>query len=79
MVRVPYVEQLQIDVKCGTNNGFPDITMILRGQDIPTLKQASEELQLALTGYDGVSNVFDDLPYGRDQIVFALNPAGKAL
>ena len=79
LVRVPYVEQLQIDVKGGTNNGFPDITMILRGQDIPTLKQASEELQLALTGYDGVSNVFDDLPYGRDQIVFALNPAGKAL
>jgi len=79
VVRLPYIEQLQIEVKGGANNGWPDLTLILRGQDVPTLKQASEELQIALAGYDGVSNIYDDLPYGRDQIVFSLNPTGKAL
>ena len=32
-----------------------------------------------MSGYEGVSNIYDDLPYGRDQIVFSLNPTGKAL
>lgn len=77
--RPPYVEQLQVEVVGGANNGMPDISLVLRGQDIPTLKQASEELQEAMLGYDGVSNVYDDLPYGRDQIVFTLTPIGKSL
>lgn len=79
IVRLPFVEQLQVEVVGGANNGQPDISLVLRGQDIPVLKQASEELQEALSGYEGVSNVFDDLPYGRDQIVFSLTPTGKAL
>lgn len=79
ITRLPYVEQMQVEVVGGANNGNPDITLVLRGQDIPTLKQASEELQEALTGYKGVSNVFDNLPYGRDQIVFRLTPTGNAL
>ncbi|MEX0942679.1 MAG: efflux RND transporter permease subunit [Pseudomonadales bacterium] len=79
VVHLPFVEQLQVEVVGGANNGQPDISLVLRGQDIPTLKQASEELQEALSGYEGVSNVFDDLPYGRDQIVFSLTASGKAL
>ncbi|MCB1692931.1 MAG: efflux RND transporter permease subunit [Pseudomonadales bacterium] len=79
IVQPPYVEQLQVEVIGGANNGQPDISLVLRGKDIPTLKQASEELQDALLGYKGVSNVFDDLPYGRDQIVFSLTPQGKSL
>lgn len=79
-VRQPaYVEQLQIGVEGGANNGMPDISLVLRGQDIPTLKQAAEELSDALLAYEGVSNVFDDLPYGRDQLVFSLTPTGKSL
>ncbi|HKI74390.1 MAG TPA: efflux RND transporter permease subunit, partial [Pseudomonadales bacterium] len=79
VLQSPYVEQLQIGVAGGANNGRPDISLVLRGRDIPTLKQASEDLQRALAGYDGVSNIYDDLPYGRDQIVFSLTPQGKAL
>ncbi|MEJ2130803.1 MAG: efflux RND transporter permease subunit, partial [Gammaproteobacteria bacterium] len=33
----------------------------------------------ALAGYEGVSNVMDDLPYGREQLIFSLTPAGGAL
>ena len=77
--QVPYVEQFYLAVQGGANNGRPDITIVLRGKDIPTLKLASEELQEAMAGFEGVSNIYDDLPYGRDQIVFNLTPVGKAL
>jgi len=79
IIRLPFVEQFQLEVTGGANNGRPDISLVLRGQDIPTLKQAAEDLSNALSGYEGVSNIFDDLPYGKDQIVFSLTPAGKSL
>ena len=63
----------------GENNGRPDLSLVLRGENVPELKRASEELQDALLAYPGVSNVYDDLPYGRDQIIYSLTPAGKAL
>jgi multidrug efflux pump subunit AcrB len=77
--QMPFVEQLQLRVGGGVNNGQPDISLAITGEDIPTLKQASEELQEALAGYPGVTNVSDDLPYGKDQIVFSLTSAGKAM
>jgi multidrug efflux pump subunit AcrB len=77
--QMPYVEQLQLRVGGGANNGRPDISLAITGKDIPTLKQASEELQEALAGYPGVTNVSDDLPYGKDQIVFSLTSSGKAM
>ena len=75
----PYVEEMLLEVTGGANNGQADLSLVLRGTDVPTLKQASEELQAALLAYPGVSNVYDNLPYGKDQIVYALTPAGKAL
>ncbi|PCI75709.1 MAG: acriflavin resistance protein [SAR86 cluster bacterium] len=75
----PLVEELYLEVRGGANNGRPDLTLILRGRDIPTLKQASEELQDALAAYPGVSNVYDNLPYGKDQIIYSINSAGKSL
>jgi multidrug efflux pump subunit AcrB len=79
LVQPPYVEDVLLEVSGGANNGQPDLSLVLRGRDIPTLKQASEELQSALRSYPGVSNVYDDLPYGKDQIVYAVNPMGKSL
>lgn len=75
----PLVEELYLEVRGGANNGQPDLTLVLRGRDIPTLKQASEELQESLAAYPGVSNVYDNLPYGKDQIIYSINPAGKSL
>ncbi|WP_237132435.1 efflux RND transporter permease subunit [Pseudohongiella sp. O18] len=79
VVRPPYVEQVLLEVRGGANGGAPDISLVLRGDDINTLKQASEELQAALSNYEGVSNVFDNLPYGRDQMIFDLTAQGQAL
>jgi multidrug efflux pump subunit AcrB len=67
------------EVRGGANGGQPDISLVLRGEDISSLKQASEELQSVLASYEGVSNLFDNLPYGRDQMIFSLTPEGKAL
>ncbi|MCZ6870272.1 MAG: efflux RND transporter permease subunit [Gammaproteobacteria bacterium] len=79
VTRPPYVEQLHMGVAGGANHGQPDITLVLRGKDVPTLKQAADELADALAGYEGVSNVIDDLPYGREQLIFGLTPEGRAL
>ena len=77
--RPPFIEELLLGVRGGENNGQPDLSLVLRGDSVPQLKRASEELQDALLAYPGVSNVFDDLPYGRDQVIYSLTPAGKAL
>ena len=79
VVQLPIVEQLTIEVAGGANNGMPDISLVLRGNDIPTLKRAADDLGDALASYEGVSNIFDDLPYGKDQIVFSITPSGKSL
>jgi len=75
----PFVERLIVKVDGGQNNGMPDLTMVLSGDDIDSLKQGAEELSGVLSAYPGVSNVVDNLPYGRDQIIFELTPRGRAL
>lgn len=75
----PYVEQMTIAVDGGANNGQPDITLILRGSDTEKLKQGAEELSAVLASYPGVNNVTDNLPYGKEQIIFKMTPQGRAL
>ncbi|MGE0622378.1 MAG: efflux RND transporter permease subunit [Pseudomonadales bacterium] len=80
--RVPkpaYVEQLTIAVDGGQNNGMPDMTLVLSGDSIESLKQGAEELAEAMASYPGVSNVVDNLPYGREQIIFEITPMGRSL
>jgi multidrug efflux pump subunit AcrB len=79
VVTPPFVEQLVLEVRGGANGGRPDISLLLRGEDLNSLKQASEELQAQMLAYEGVSNVFDNLPYGKDQMIFSLNSQGSAL
>ena len=79
-IRPPaYVEQLYVGVSGGANNGEPDITLVLRGADLESVKAGAEELARVLEGYPGVSNMLDDLPYGKDQLIFTLTPAGRSL
>ena len=77
--RPAFVEQLTIGVDGGQNNGMPDMTLVLSGDSIDSLKQGAEELAEALASYPGVSNVVDNLPYGREQIIFELTPMGRSL
>ena len=79
VVRPAYVEQFTLGVDGGANGGMPDITLILRGNSIENLKQGAEELGSLLASYPGVNNVTDNLPYGREQIIFEMTPRGRAL
>ena len=56
-----------------------DIAIRLSGPDNDQLKQAATELSQALTGIDGVYGVDDDMPYGKEQLIFSLKPAGEIL
>ncbi|BCN92500.1 acriflavin resistance protein [Thiomicrorhabdus immobilis] len=62
-------------------NGPPgsDVDIRLTGADPMTLKQASLDLQQVLGQIQGVSGVRDDLPFGRDQLIYRLTPQGEAL
>ena len=75
----PWVERFQLGVDGGANGGEPSLTMVLRGEDIDALKDGAEQLGQVLGTYPGVSNVSDDLPYGREQLIFTMSPAGKSL
>ncbi|MCZ6658778.1 MAG: efflux RND transporter permease subunit [Gammaproteobacteria bacterium] len=79
IVRPPFVEKLLVGVDGGQNNGMPDVTLVLSGSNLNDLKQGAEELSAVLAAYPGVSNVTDNLPYGKEQIIFETTPRGRAL
>jgi multidrug efflux pump subunit AcrB len=56
-----------------------DITVRLIGADAEANKAAALELNEALKGMTGVAETLDDMPYGREQLIYALTPAGEAL
>lgn len=55
------------------------IDIALSGTSAEKLKQASEQLQSALEGFDGVTAISDTLQYGPPEIVLKLTPAGESL
>ncbi len=56
-----------------------DLEVRLAGGDPERVKQAALALGEALGALPGVSAVDDDLPYGREQLVYRLSAAGRAL
>lgn len=56
-----------------------DLTVRLTGDDAATLKSAALELAQSLEGMPGVSDMLDDMPFGREQLIYRLTPAGQAL
>lgn len=56
-----------------------DLTVRLTGNQADSLKDAALSLQETLRAVSGVSDVADDLPYGREQLIYRLTPAGEAL
>jgi multidrug efflux pump subunit AcrB len=55
-----------------------DINVRLTGTTPQRLKNAALDLSEALGSTPGVSAIDDDLPYGREQLIFSLTAAGKA-
>jgi multidrug efflux pump subunit AcrB len=54
-----------------------DLTIRLAGNQAEILKQAALSLAAALQTVPGVSDIQDDLPFGRNQQIFRLKPAGE--
>ncbi|MCZ6470226.1 MAG: efflux RND transporter permease subunit, partial [Gammaproteobacteria bacterium] len=59
--------------------GDRDLSIRLTGTTPHQLKNAALDLAEALSGIPGISAVDDDLPYGREQLIYTLSPAGEAL
>jgi multidrug efflux pump subunit AcrB len=77
--RPPWVERLDVAVDGGANGGEADLTLILSGETLKDIKAGSQALRQALEAFPGVLNVTDNLPYGREQIIFELDARGRAL
>ena len=75
---IPGVERIAI---YGRRAGPPgrDVDVRLQNAPIDILKKAAEELKLKLTGFQGISAIEDDLPYGKQELIFTLTPRGTAL
>ncbi len=71
------VEQLSISSPRGGPPGR-DLDIFLSGSDAINLKHAAEDLADAMKNYDGLSNILDDLPYGRQQYIFELTPLAQS-
>jgi len=56
-----------------------DLNVRLTADDALTLKDAALDLAQGLEGIAGVSDMTDDMPYGREQLFYRVSPAGQAL
>jgi len=56
-----------------------DVDVRLQSAPVEVLKAAAEELKQTLTGFPGVDAISDDLPYGKQELVFEVNARGNAL
>lgn len=72
------LEQLTISAR---QSGPPgrDLTVRLTGDDAEALKAAALSLAETLRGIPGVTDTEDDMPFGREQLIYRLTPAGEAL
>ncbi|WP_166253826.1 efflux RND transporter permease subunit [Marinobacter salicampi] len=72
------IEQLSISSPQGGPPGKP-LDIFLSGGDATTLKAAAEDIQDALRNYEGVNDILDDLPWGKQQYVFSLTPLAQSV
>ena len=56
-----------------------ELNLRLTGSAPHRLKAAALDLAQTLESIPGVSAIDDDLPYGREQLIYELSPAGEAL
>ena len=56
-----------------------DLTVRLTGDRPDALKAAALELAETMRSIPGVTETEDDMPFGREQLVYRLTPAGEAL
>ncbi len=79
MPDIPGVEILTIKERTGGPPGRELDIRLNGGNSLDELKQASLELQALLKRIPGVSQIDDDLPYGKEEVLIELTPRGRAL
>ena len=56
-----------------------DVNVRLTGDNAENLKRAADEVAQALSTLPGVLDVEDDMPWGREQLIYQVSPFGEAL
>lgn len=56
-----------------------DVNVRLTGSDPQQLKRAADAVTVMLASLDGVTSAEDDMPWGREQLIYSLTPYGQAL
>jgi len=56
-----------------------DVNIRLTGDSADNLKRAADEVAQALGTLPGVLDVEDDMPWGREQLIYQVSPYGEAL
>jgi len=74
----PGVESFQITSR-RVGPSRRELNLRLTGSTPQRLKAAALDLAQTLETIPGVSAIDDDLPYGREQLIYELSPAGEAL
>ncbi len=78
VIRPPGMENFVLTERRGGPPGS-DIQVRFTGTDEHALKLAALELQTALRQINGIYGIEDDMPYGREQMIFRLTPQGESL
>ncbi len=74
--RAPVVDALAI---AQNRRWFSDFSILLKGPDADVLKRAADDAIGELVALKGVSNLRDNLPWGKDQWLLKLTTAGRSL
>lgn len=74
--RAPAVDALAI---ARQSSWSADFSILLKGTDAATLKRAADDAMRELVTIDGVTNLRDNLPWGKDQWLLSLTTEGRAL
>ena len=74
----PGVERINLNARRGGPPG-KEIDIRLKGGSTRDLKAATHVVKALLQRFPGVSDVEDDLPYGKVEVILELTPRGRAL
>ncbi|MFN3581722.1 MAG: efflux RND transporter permease subunit, partial [Pseudomonas sp.] len=74
----PGIDRLVITERVAGPPG-KDVNVRLTGDDPDQLKRAAEAVGTMISGIEGVISTEDDMPWGREQLIYSLTPYGQSL
>jgi multidrug efflux pump subunit AcrB len=78
IVEQPGVIRISLNERAGGPPGR-EVDIRLSGGSTEALKEAALEVRALLERFPGVSDIEDDLPYGKQEVVLEVTPRGEAL